>query len=87
MFLTNPLVGLKVLLIREMLFTFIYQLISYLKIRLEQHMIKNKLMTLKNYGYRKEYSTEMLLIKVFDDLYKSFDDNAPTVVILLECCF
>ena len=38
----------------------------------------------KNYGYRKNYSTEMLLIKVVDDMFKSFDRNIPTVVILLD---
>ena len=36
------------------------------------------------FGYRKNYSTEMLLLKVADDMFKSFDRNIPTVVILLD---
>ena len=54
------------------------------QIRLERHMVKNKLKSVKNYGYEKNHSTEMLLLKVVDDLYKSFDKNTPTVVILLD---
>ena len=54
------------------------------KIRLEDHMIKNKLVTTKNYAYRKDHSTELLLLKVVNDLYKSFDMNMPSVVVLLD---
>ena len=52
--------------------------------RLEEHMIKNKLSSVKNYGYKKSHSTELLLLKVVDDLFSSFDKNIPTVVILLD---
>ena len=54
------------------------------QIRLERHMIRNKLMSVKNYGYKKGHSTKLLLLKVVDDLYKSFDKSIPTVVILLD---
>ena len=36
------------------------------------------------FGYRKNYSTEMLLLKVVGDIFKSFDRKIPTVVILLD---
>ena len=54
------------------------------QIRLERHMIKNDLIMSKNFGYRKNYSTEMLLLKVIDEKFKFFDRNVPTVVILLD---
>ena len=52
--------------------------------RLEDHMIRNRLSSVKNYGYKKAHSTELLLAKVVDDLLNSFDKNIPTVVILLD---
>lgn len=52
--------------------------------RLEEHMVKNDLLTAKNYAYRKEHSTELLLLKVVNDLYQSFDQNMPSVVVLLD---
>ena len=52
--------------------------------RLEEHMMKNRLSSVKNYGYKKSHSTELLLLKVVDDLFSSFDKNIPTVVILLD---
>ena len=54
------------------------------QIRLDNHMIKNKLLTVKNYAYRKAHSTELLLLKVVNDLYESFDRNMPSVVVLLD---
>ena len=54
------------------------------QIRLEQHMVTNDLHTVKNYAYRKEHSTELLLLKVVNDLYESFDQGMPSVVILLD---
>jgi hypothetical protein len=54
------------------------------QIRLDNHMIKNKLLTVKNYAYRKAHSTELLLLKVVNDLYESFDKNMPSVVVLLD---
>ena len=52
--------------------------------RLENHMIINNLCSVKNYGYKKGHSTELLLAKVVDDLFNSFDKNIPTIVILLD---
>lgn len=52
--------------------------------RLEKHMIKNNLQSIKNYGYMKNHSTELLLLKVVDDLFDAFDKNLPSVVILLD---
>ena len=47
-------------------------------------MERNDLLTVKNYAYRKEHSTELLLLKVVNDLYQSFDRNMPSVVVLLD---
>ena len=38
----------------------------------------------KQYGYKKAHSTEMLLLKVLNDLFQSFNKNIPYVVILLD---
>ena len=54
------------------------------QLRLDEHMGKNDLLTVKNYAYRKEHSTELLLLKVVNDLYQSFDRNMPSVVVLLD---
>ena len=54
------------------------------QIRLDEHMERNNLLTVKNYAYRKEHSTEHLLLKVVNDLYQSFDKNMPSVVVLLD---
>ena len=54
------------------------------QLRPEDHMIKNSLLTTKNYAYRKDHSTELLLLKVVNDLYTSFDMNMPSVVVLLD---
>ena len=52
--------------------------------RLESQMMRNKLMSDKNYAYMKNHCTEHLLLKVVDELYSSFDKNLPSVVILLD---
>ena len=54
------------------------------QIRLEDHMVRNNLLTTKNYAYRKAHSTELLLLKVVNDLYRSFDMDMPSVVVLLD---
>ena len=54
------------------------------KKRLDDHMINNNLLTAKNYAYSKNHSTELLLLKVVNDLYSSFDMNMPSVVVLLD---
>lgn len=52
--------------------------------RLEHHMVRNRLMSDKNYAYMKKHSTEHLLLKVVNDLYLAFDKNQATVVVLLD---
>ena len=52
--------------------------------RLEDHMVRNDLSVEKQYGYKKAHSTELLLLKVVNDLYESFDKNIPSVVVLLD---
>ena len=52
--------------------------------RLERHMIRNGLISNKNYAYMKNHSTEHLLLKVVNDLYLAFDENRPSVVVLLD---
>ena len=52
--------------------------------RLEQHMNRNGLISDKNYAYIKNHSTEHLLLKVANDLYHAFDENRPSVVVLLD---
>ena len=47
-------------------------------------MLTNNLVSEKNYAYEKNHSTELLLLKVVDDLYKAFDNNLPSVVVLLD---
>ena len=47
-------------------------------------MVRNNLLTTKNYAYRKAHSTELLLLKVVNDLYRSFDMDMPSVVVLLD---
>ena len=52
--------------------------------RLQEHMVKYNLLVDKNYGYEKDHSTELLLLKVVNDLYESFDKNTPAVLVLLD---
>ena len=52
--------------------------------RLNKHLNDNNLVSDKNYAYEKNHSTELLLLKIVDDLYKSFDNNLPSVVVLLD---
>ena len=52
--------------------------------RLNQHLICNNLVSENNYAYEKNHSTELLLLKVVDDLYKAFDKSLPSVVVLLD---
>ena len=37
--------------------------------RLKQHMVRNRLLSDKNYAYSEKHSTEHLLLKVVNDLY------------------
>ena len=47
-----------------------------IQIRLEDHFAENNLLAAKNYAYRKVHSAELLLPKVVNNLYASFDKYA-----------
>ena len=53
-------------------------------IRLQEHLIKNNLSTDKEYAYKKFHSSEMLLLKVVNDLLEACDKNSPSIVLLLD---
>ena len=53
-------------------------------IRLNNHMTTNNLHSTKQYGYKKGHSTEMLLVKVVNDLFIACDNKIPTLLILLD---
>ena len=53
------------------------------QIRLNKHMSNNNLVD-HNFAYRKAHSTELLLLKVINDLYSSFDHNMPSMLVLLD---
>ena len=52
--------------------------------RLEQHMTLNNLHCDHQFGYKKQHSTEFLLLKIVNNLLLSCDDNMPIVVLLLD---
>ena len=52
--------------------------------RLEGHMDKNNLHSKKQYGYKKNHSTEMLLTKIVNDLLLASDKKIPTVLMFLD---
>ena len=47
-------------------------------------MIKNNLHSDKQFGYKKNHSTEHLLLKIIDNLLRNCDNGLPTVVLLLD---
>ena len=53
-------------------------------IRLENHMRENNLNINKQYSYKKGHSTEMLLVKVVNDLLIACDKKSATLLILLD---
>lgn len=52
--------------------------------RLESHMIANNLHLEYQYGYKKDHSTESLLLKLVNDLFEIFDKQLPAVLLLLD---
>ena len=52
--------------------------------RLDNHMNQNKLHSSKQYAYKVEHSTELLLTKVVDNLLISCDKKTPTLVMFLD---
>ena len=52
--------------------------------RLDNHMTKHGLHCSKQYGYKTNHSTEMLLVKIVNDLFISCDQKIPTIVMFLD---
>ena len=53
-------------------------------IRLNKHMSDNDLNSDFQYGYKKDNSTETLLLKVINNLLISCDNQIPTILMLLD---
>ena len=53
-------------------------------IRLNKHMTDNNLHSKENHAYKKEHSSETLLVEIVNDLLLSCDDNTPTILLLLD---
>ena len=53
-------------------------------IRLDKHMTSNNLNLSEQYGYKKGHSTEMLLVKVVNDLLIVRDKESATLLMLLD---
>ena len=54
------------------------------KIRFDSHLLKNDLNCKKQYGYKNEHSTEMLMTKVSNDLLIACDRKTPTLLMFLD---
>ena len=57
---------------------------SIIGTRLDEHMDINQLHCNNQYGYKKNHSTELLLLKIANDLLLSCDRKIPTLVMLLD---
>ena len=53
-------------------------------IRLDEHMESNHLHSSKQYGYKIDHCTEMLLLKVVNDLLLACDKKTPSLVMFLD---
>ena len=53
-------------------------------IRLDSHMERNNLHCNKQYGYKKNHSTELLLTKIVNDLLLACDKKIPTLLMFLD---
>ena len=52
--------------------------------RIEGHMDRYRLHSINQFGFKKNHSTEMLLLKVVNDLLISSDKKIPTLLMLLD---
>ena len=52
--------------------------------KLDTHMSANDLQSTKQYGYKTEHSTEMLVTKVMNDLLLACDKKTPTLLMFLD---
>ena len=65
--------------------TFLSKLIErVVAVRLESHMNNFGLHSNKQFGYKKNHSTEVLLLKIMNNLLASCDKKVPTVLLLLD---
>ena len=53
-------------------------------VRLDKYMTSNNLKLSEQYGYKNGHSTEMLLVKVVNDLLKVCDKKSATLLMLLD---
>lgn len=53
-------------------------------LRLDNHMVVNELNESSAYGYKSGHSTELLMMKVVDDLLLSCDNHLPSIIMLLD---
>ena len=54
------------------------------KKRMDCHMTINALHEPSEYGYKKFHNTEIMMIEVFDDVLRGFDNNQATIIIFLD---
>ena len=47
-------------------------------------MVERNLHSNKQYGYKKDHSTEMLFVKIVDELLMACDNKKPTLLLLLD---
>ena len=52
--------------------------------RLDSHLERNQLHASNQFGYKKNHSTEYLLLKILDKLLMNCDNNMPSVILLLD---
>ena len=65
--------------------TFLSKLIErVVAVGLESHMNNFGLHSNKQFGYKKNHSTEVLLLKIMNNLLASCDKKVPTVLLLLD---
>ena len=53
-------------------------------LRLNKHMTDNNLHCNNQYGYKKEHSTECILLKIINDMLIACDEQKPTILLLLD---
>ena len=52
--------------------------------RLNEHMDRNNLHTPQQFGYKKGYSTEHVVLEIVDEVLVGFNKRTATLVILLD---
>ena len=54
------------------------------KIRMDTHMDKHALHESSEFGYKVHHSTETMMIGLFDEVLRGFDQNQATIIIFLD---